>query len=348
PALRIDVRAGLGRNRDPDTLPWRAEAKPWARHDLGCRPRGDHLAGGIRAELQVELCRGRGSGNARPPPEGGGARASREHHPTEADSTQDVSAREVLGSALHSAVVAPAWVISARSLASEPTIVCPLSAWSRDRACRRRSVICGRCAQRFEQRLRLYEIARDEALGEARAGGRERITPRGATALIVEQARQAHGRPQLEGARALRAGDGERAPVAGGDLVACPTGGEKQLAIQAMELRVPERLARPRRDREAGRHGPLRRDELTRRMLHLGEEPEERRGTDLTSRLTCQREPAGDLVQRAEIARGQARCGVPRPPEAEPQGEALRLAQRDHLLRPLGLPCVISPCPVDG
>src|SRR5262249_60453103 len=30
PALRIDVGPGLGGNRDPDTLPCCAEAKPWA------------------------------------------------------------------------------------------------------------------------------------------------------------------------------------------------------------------------------------------------------------------------------------------------------------------------------
>src|SRR5262249_37585146 len=64
-ALRIDVRSGLARNGDADAAPWRTEAKPWPRDGPGRRPRGDHLAGGVRAELQVELGWGRGSGNAR-------------------------------------------------------------------------------------------------------------------------------------------------------------------------------------------------------------------------------------------------------------------------------------------
>src|SRR5262245_40391647 len=106
-ALRIDVRARVGRNRASKTALRRAETKPRPRDGFGRRPRGCHLTGGIRAELQVKLRWRRGSRNTGPPPQGGGARARREHDPAEADSPQDVPARGVPGGALHVALAAP-------------------------------------------------------------------------------------------------------------------------------------------------------------------------------------------------------------------------------------------------
>src|SRR5262249_59524248 len=124
--------------------------------------------------------------------------------------------------------------------------------------------------------------------------------------------------------------------------------GDGQLPDEAMELGVPEWLARLCRDGEAGCHRRLRRGKLTCRVLRLGEEPEERGRADWPPRLACQREPVRDRDLRARIACRHARGGVPRPPEAEPQREALGLAQRDHLFRPLLLPHMVAPRPMDG
>ena len=51
--------------------------------------------------------------------------------------------------------------------------------------------------------------------------------------------------------------------------------------------------------------------------------------------------------RRGEIARHDAGRGVKRAPEAEPEGKALRLAQRDHLRRALALRDNVAAEPVD-
>src|SRR5262249_14994085 len=181
PALRIDVRAGLSRDGDPNTALWRAETKPRPEHGFGRRPRGDHLAAGIRAELQVELAWGCGPGNTRPPPESWRARARREHHPADADSTQDVSTRGALD-----------------EFHAVPTIVLP---------CHPKR----KCIEPSQPRAPggVNRCARPLDLASAAEHGRRGEEPRGGGGDITQRARPAHWRaaPQPAG-RPGRGGHG--------------------------------------------------------------------------------------------------------------------------------------------
>src|SRR5262245_21070866 len=94
--------------------------------------------------------------------------------------------------------------------------------------------------QLVEQRLRLDEVARVEALGEPAVDGREQVARFGALALVAQQPREARRGAQLERARSLLAGDGEGAVIAGGGLVGCAAGREQQVAVEAVEFGVPE------------------------------------------------------------------------------------------------------------
>src|SRR5262249_18328441 len=88
-------------------------------------------------------------------------------------------------------------------------------------------------ARRFshlvQRRLRRDEIARVESFGEPSIDGRERVARRGVAALVAEQARQARRGAELEAARELRTGDGERVLVAGRHLLGRTAAGEEQL-----------------------------------------------------------------------------------------------------------------------
>src|SRR5215472_10331833 len=92
--------------------------------------------------------------------------------------------------------------------------------------------------QLVEQRLRLDEVARVEAFGEPAVDGREEVAGSGALALVAQQPREARRGAQLQGSRALLAGDGEGAVVAGGGLVGAAAGREEQVAVEAVEVCV--------------------------------------------------------------------------------------------------------------
>jgi len=66
-------------------------------------------------------------------------------------------------------------------------------------------------SQLVEQRLRLDQVARVEALGEPAVDRGEEVARLGALALVAPQAREARRSAQLERASALLAGDGEGA-----------------------------------------------------------------------------------------------------------------------------------------
>ncbi len=98
----------------------------------------------------------------------------------------------------------------------------------------------------------------------------------GALALIAPQAREARRGAQLERARPLLAGDGEGAVIAGGGLVGGAAGREEQVAVEAMEVGVEERLARLCGDGEGGRDRALRLGELAGGSLRFGQNGKER------------------------------------------------------------------------
>jgi hypothetical protein len=110
----------------------------------------------------------------------------------------------------------------------------------------------------LQQRLRVDEVLRVEAFGEPGVDRGKEVARVGAPALIAPQARKARRGAQLERARALLAGDGEGAVVAGGGLVGGAAGREEQVAVEAVEVGVEVRLASLRRDGEAGRDRALR------------------------------------------------------------------------------------------
>src|SRR5881409_3767129 len=70
----------------------------------------------------------------------------------------------------------------------------------------------------LEQRLRLDEVARVEALGKRRVDRREQLAPLGRAAAVAEEAGVGDGRAQLVGACALPARDGEGVAEDGLDL----------------------------------------------------------------------------------------------------------------------------------
>src|SRR5262245_55478051 len=69
--------------------------------------------------------------------------------------------------------------------------------------------------QRCQQRLRLLEVGGVKALGETAVDLCQELVRRGPLALLLPQARQAHGGAQLIGFRALAPGDVEGLAEAG-------------------------------------------------------------------------------------------------------------------------------------
>ena len=171
----------------------------------------------------------------------------------------------------------------------------------------------------------------------------EEVARLGALALIAPQAREARRGAQLERARPLLAGDGEGAVIAGGGLVGGASGREEQVAVEAVEVGVEEGLARLCGDGEGGRDRALRLGELAGGSLCFGPKRKEGGGPILASRLADKRHAVQDLGERAGIAGRDKGRGVEGAPEAEPEGKALRLAQRDHLRRALALRGLVTP-----
>src|SRR5215475_7783917 len=114
-----------------------------------------------------------------------------------------------------------------------------------------------RSLQLIEQRFRVLQIARVEALAEPGVDRSENVARFGALALIAAQAREARRGAQLIGAGAVLAGDIERTRVTGGGLVGCSTEREEQLTVEPMETGVPPRLAGGGGDREDSGHRGL-------------------------------------------------------------------------------------------
>ena len=97
-----------------------------------------------------------------------------------------------------------------------------------------------RLPQLFQQRLCLDEITRVEAFREPGVDGRQQRASLGTPALAFLESREAHRGTQLEGLRLLRARDVERAAEERlGLRGARGMGGEEQLALQAVQLRIP-------------------------------------------------------------------------------------------------------------
>src|SRR5213593_1911056 len=80
-----------------------------------------------------------------------------------------------------------------------------------------------------EQRLRLDEVARVEALGERRVDRRQQLAPLGRAAAVAEEAGVCDGRTQLVRPRALPARDGQGVAVDPLDLGRVGAGARKQL-----------------------------------------------------------------------------------------------------------------------
>src|SRR5262245_37423016 len=114
-----------------------------------------------------------------------------------------------------------------------------------------------------------------------------------------------------------------------------------------MEVSVEEGLACLRGDGEARGDRALRFGKLARELLRFRKENEEPGCAGLVSRPGHEREGFHDLSERPGIAGPDAGRAVPRAAGAEPQGKALRLAQRDQLRRALALRGNVPAEPVD-
>src|SRR5437870_12400075 len=124
----------------------------------------------------------------------------------------------------------------------------------------------------LEQRLRLDEVARVEALGKRRVDRREQLAPLSRAAAVAEEAGEGDGRAQLVRPRALPARDGEGVAEDGLDLGRAGALARAQLGAAAERVGAPDLLAR---------HGALglrergeRPGDVARPRLRVGEEIE--------------------------------------------------------------------------
>src|SRR5438094_862442 len=122
----------------------------------------------------------------------------------------------------------------------------------------------------LQQRLRLAQVARVEALGEPAVDRGEQVARLRRAALGPEPAAKARGRAQLERLRPLAPGEVHRLPVARlhrGGLRALPG---QQIAAEAMEIGLPHLLGRA----EGVLHRPQRVGEGAELRLPLSQQPQ--------------------------------------------------------------------------
>ena len=125
--------------------------------------------------------------------------------------------------------------------------------------------------------------------------------------------------------------------VSGGGLVGGATGREDEVAVEPVEVGVEDELARLCGDGQTRRDRALRLGELAGGSLGFGHKGKDSGSARLVSRLGGERHGVQDFREGGGIAGRDAGRGVPHATDAEPQGKALRLAQRDHLRRALAL-----------
>ncbi len=131
----------------------------------------------------------------------------------------------------------------------------------------------------------------------------------GRTALRAQQAGEARRGAQLEGLRLLRAGDLQGALEEGlgfhlwiadvGLRIVVPRSRiphsafrtQENLALQSIQVGIPERLPGLRSDGEPRLDGPVRLSELPGGHVHLAEQSEQGRCASLIARLGTEREP---------------------------------------------------------
>src|SRR6185369_7493654 len=104
-----------------------------------------------------------------------------------------------------------------------------------------------------------------------------------------------------------------------------------------MEVGVAEGLARLCCEGQTGRDRSLRLAELAGGSLCFGQKRKESGRTRLASRLGGDRHAVQDLWEPVGNARRNVGRSVICAAKSEKQGEALRLAQRDHVRRTLAL-----------
>jgi hypothetical protein len=122
-------------------------------------------------------------------------------------------------------------------------------------------------------------------------------------------------------------------------------GGEDDLAPQPIQLGIRVRLARLRGDRETRLDGAARLGEPPGGQVHLADHQEHARYAAADSEagpatLGAARQQVGD---RLRLAGCDARRGVERPAEAQPERKPVRLGERHQLGRPLALLRSIAP-----